>query len=201
VNAANAGRAAGLRARSSVVGGVLDVDGANGVTVLRMNPILSTGLLIGVLCAGCSFVMGFTGWYREPSKAPIFFAAVIAIEIAGLIWGLRKTAAEGRPYRGQIVAGTLIAVVAGVVIVCGSLLFTMVVFPDYMTAIEAAQREALTAQGKTEAQIAEALLTLRETSTPMAEAMSGFIGTLVTGIIASAVIAIRVRAHRHGAAT
>ena len=161
-----------------------------------MNPILSTGLLIGLLCAACSFVMGFTGWYREPSKAPIFFAAVIVIEVAGLIWGLRKTAAEGRPYQGQIVAGTLMAVVAGVVIICGSLLFTMAAFPDYMTQIETVQREALRTQGKTDAEIAEALLALRETTTPMAEAMSGFIGTLVTGIIASAVIAIWVRAHR-----
>jgi hypothetical protein len=159
-----------------------------------MNPILSTGLLVGVLCGACSFVMGFTGWYREPSKAPLFYAAVIAIEVAGLVWGLRRTAREGRNYRAQIVAGTMMAVVAGVVIIGTSLLFTMAAFPDYLTELETAHRDLLRSQGKTEAETAEALLAIRETSTPMAQAMSGFIGTLVTGILASAVIAIWVRA-------
>ena len=159
-----------------------------------MHPILRTGLLVGVLCGACSFVMGFTGWYREPSKAPLFYAAVIAIEVAGLVWGLRKTAREGRNYRGQIVAGTMMAVVAGVIIIGASLLFTMAAFPDYLTELETAQRDLLRSQGKTEAETAEALLAMRETATPMAQAMSGFIGTLVTGILASAVIAIWVRA-------
>ena len=160
-----------------------------------MNPILSTGLLVGVLCGACSFVMGFTGWYRDASTAWIFYALVITIEVLGLIWGLRRTAAEGRNYRAQIVAGTLMAVVAGVIVVAASLLFTMVVFPDYLTQVEAAHQEMLRAQGKSEAEMAEALLTLRETSTPMAQAMSGFVGTLVTGILASAVIAIWSHAH------
>jgi hypothetical protein len=31
-----------------------------------MNPILSTGLLIGLLCGAWTFVMGFTGWYKDP---------------------------------------------------------------------------------------------------------------------------------------
>ena len=88
------------------------------------------------------------------------------------MWGLRQTAREGRNYAGQIVDGTLMAVVAGVIIVASSLIFTLVLFPDYFEAIRPARGE----------------------STPMAEAMSGFIGTLVTGIIASAIIAIWVRA-------
>ena len=41
------------------------------------------------------FVFGFTGWYRDPRSALLFFL-VIPIEIAGLIWGLRQTAREGR---------------------------------------------------------------------------------------------------------
>ena len=31
-----------------------------------MNPILNTGLTIGVACAAWMFVVGFTGWYRIP---------------------------------------------------------------------------------------------------------------------------------------
>ena len=134
-----------------------------------MNPILSAGLVIGILCALWTFVMGVTGWYKDPAMISAFFL-VIPIEVGGLIWGLRKTAAEGRTFSGQVVAGTMMSVVAGVLIICASLLFTLVAFPDYRNYRDTA-------------------------STPMGEALSGFMGTLVTGIIASAIIAIFVRAN------
>lgn len=157
-----------------------------------MNPILSAGILIGVLCGIWTFVMGFTSWYKDPVMLNAFFL-VILVEIGGLIWGLRKTAAEGRTYFGQIVAGTLMAVVAGVIIICSSLLFTTVAFPDYFTELEAAQRQMLQSQGRSAAEIDEAVRANAAASTPMGQAMAGFIGTLVTGILASAVIAIFVR--------
>jgi hypothetical protein len=134
-----------------------------------MHPILSAGILIGALCAVWTFVMGFTGWYRDPTMAAVFFL-VIPIEIGGLIWGLKRTAAEERTYRAQVVAGTLMSVVAGVIIIASSLLFTTV-FPDHLQELEARGSSA----------------------TPMGQALDGFIGTLVTGILASAVIAIWVR--------
>ena len=31
-----------------------------------MNPILNTGLAIGVACAAWMFVVGFAGWYKDP---------------------------------------------------------------------------------------------------------------------------------------
>jgi hypothetical protein len=165
-----------------------------------MNPILGAGLLIGVLCGVWTFVMGFTGWYKDPVMMSVFFV-VILIEIAGLVWGLRRTAAEGRTYGGQVVAGTMMAVVAGVIIVCSSLLFTMVAFPEYFSELEAAQRELLRSQGKSDAEIAAAIRDSAAAATPMAQAMSGFIGTLITGIVASAVIAIFVRARPEAART
>ena len=137
-----------------------------------MNPILNTGLLIGALCAAWMFVCGFTGWYKDPTLTLLFFL-VIPIEIGGLIWGLRQTAREGRNYNQQIVAGTMMAVIAGIVIVAASLAFTTM-FPDAMDAPRAADPSA----------------------TPMSQALAGFIATLVTGILASAAIAIGVRAPR-----
>jgi hypothetical protein len=138
-----------------------------------MNPILNTGLLIGALCAVWMFVCGVTGWYKDPTLNLLFFL-VIPIEIGGLVWGLRQTAREeGRNYSQQIVAGTMMAVIAGVVIVVASLAF-IAVFPDAMDAPRAADPSA----------------------TPMSQALSGFIGTLITGILASAVIAIVVRGPR-----
>jgi hypothetical protein len=157
-----------------------------------MNPILSAGLLIGVLCSAWTFVMGFTGWYNDPALANVFFA-VILIEIGGLIWGLRRTAAQGRAYGGQILAGTMMAVVAGVIIIVSSLVFTTIVFPDYFNEVERTYRATLQQQGKSEADIAAAVQASAASGTPMAQAMGGFVGTLVTGIVASAVIAIFVR--------
>lgn len=156
-----------------------------------MNPILSAGVLIGVLCGVWTFVMGFTGWYRDPVLLGLFFL-VIPIEIGGLIWGLRQTAAEGRGYGAQVLAGAMMAAIAGLIVIGSSLLFTMVAFPDYFEELAALQRQALEAQGLPEAEIDATVQA--STGTPMGNAMSGFIGTLVTGIVASAVIAIWIRA-------
>ena len=158
-----------------------------------MNPILSAGLTIGVLCGIWMFITGFAGWYKDPVMANAFYL-VIALEFQGLMWGLRRTAGEGRTYGGQIVAGTLMAVIAGVIIAISSLVFTMAAFPDYFQAREAMQQQRLHAQGKSDSEIALALSDKQASLTPMSEAMDGFVVTLVTGIIASAIIAIRVRA-------
>jgi TM2 domain-containing membrane protein YozV len=160
-----------------------------------MNPILSAGLLIGLLCSAWTFVMGFTGWYKDPALGNVLFISVaMVIEVVGLIWGLRRTA-PGRTYGGQILAGTMMAIVAGVIIIASSLLFTTVVFPNYFSDIEQAYRAMLQRQGRTDAEIAAAIQASAASATPMAQAMSGFIGTLVTGIVASAIIGLFLRAH------
>jgi hypothetical protein len=158
-----------------------------------MNPILNAGLLIGVLCGVWTFVMGMTGWYKDPVMVNVFLPAVILIEIGGLIWGLRQTAAQGRGYQGQVVAGTLMSVIAGVIIIASSLVFTMAAFPNYFNELEAMQRQMLAAQGQSAAAIEEAIEAGKVAATPMANAMAGFIGTLVTGILVSAVAAIWIR--------
>lgn len=157
-----------------------------------MNPILSAGVLIGLLCGAWTFVVGFAGWYKDPATANLFFV-VILFEIGGLLWGLRRTAAQGRGYWGQILAGTMMAIIAGVIIVAFSLLFTTVAFPDYLREVEQATRASLQRQGRTEVEITEAIRANAAAATPMGQAMSGFIGTLITGILASAVIGLFVR--------
>jgi hypothetical protein len=156
-----------------------------------MHPIFSTGLVIGLLCGAWMFVMGFTGWYVDPAKLNRFFL-VILIEVAGLIWGLRKTAAQGRTYSGQVVAGTGMAIIAGVVIFCSSLLFTTVVFPNYLVDIQEMGRRLMQEQGKTAEEIQQALDA--SASTPLMNAISGFIGTFVTGVIVSAIAGLWIKA-------
>ena len=161
-----------------------------------MNAILSTGLLIGVLCSVWTLVWGYTGWYKDPSISGLFFALVIPTEIGCLIWGLRRTAREGRNYLGQILAGTMMAIVGGVIIIGSSLLFTTVLFPNYSHELESMYRAALEKQGKSNADIVAAVQANAASWTPMSQAMSGFIGTLVTGILSSAAIGYFVRAKR-----
>lgn len=160
-----------------------------------MNAILSAGLLIGVLCAIWMFVMGWTGWYTDPVLLNLFFL-VIPIEVAGLVWGLRRTAREGRGYGSQIIAGTMIAIVAGVVVILSSLLFTTVAFPGYFEELQAVHRDLLLQQGVPPAEAARQAAEAQAGNTPMGQALQGFLGTLVTGILASAVISIWVRS-RH----
>ena len=158
-----------------------------------MNPILTAGVLIGILCSAWTFILGFTGLYKSPAANVVFISVAMAIEVVVLTWGLRRTAAEGRAYGGQILAGTMMAIVGGVIIIASSLVFTTVVFPNYFVEVEQAYRNALQSQGKSEAEIAAAIQANAASATPMAQAMSGFIGTLVTGIVASAIIGIFVR--------
>ena len=160
-----------------------------------MNPIVAAGLSIGVFCGLWTFVMGFTGWYKDPSKAGAFFV-VILIEIAGLIWGLRRTALQGRTYSGQVVAGTLMSIIAGVVIVGFSLLFTTVAFPEYFTELEAGYRQMLQQQGKTQEEIATEIAAWSASQTPVTQAMYGFMGTFVTGVVVSAIVSLWIRAKR-----
>jgi TM2 domain-containing membrane protein YozV len=157
-----------------------------------MNPIVAAGLLIGGLCGAWMFVMGFSGWYRDPQLLNLFFLVVI-IEIAGLLWGLRKTAAQGRTYSGQVVAGTMMAVIAGVVIFLCSLLFTTVAFPNYFDEINTISRELMQKQGLSEPEITERMNAASTWQTPVMNALAGFLGTFVTGVIASAVIAAFLR--------
>ena len=158
-----------------------------------MNPILSAGLLIGVLCGLWTFVMGFTGWYKNPVMVNVFFAVVL-IEIGGLIWGLRKTAAQGRTYSGQVVAGTLMGIIAGVIIFAFSMVFTTFAFPNYFDEINAMMREVMAKAGTSEAEITQAIDSAKAGQTSVGYAVQGFIGTFMTAVIASAIIALWIRA-------
>ena len=158
-----------------------------------MNPILAAGVLIGVFCGLWTFVMGFTGWYKDPVMMQAFWVVVL-IELFGLIWGLRQTAREGRAWASQVLAGTMMSVIAGIVVAGSSLVFTMLLFPEYFSEIERMAREVMQRQGKPEAEIASAIEASRSMATPMTQAMAGFTATLMTGIVASAAIALVIRA-------
>jgi hypothetical protein len=157
-----------------------------------MDPILPAGLAIGGLSAAWMFVMGLTGWYKDPATINLFLVAV-PIQVAGLVWGLRRTAAEGRNFAQQVAAGTLMSIVAGTVVFGASLVFTTLAFPEYFRELQHTYRTILERQGRSQAEIDAALAAATAGATPLGQAMQGFVGTMLTGIAASALIAIVVR--------
>ncbi|HSN98432.1 MAG TPA: DUF4199 domain-containing protein [Candidatus Nanopelagicales bacterium] len=156
-----------------------------------MNTILKGAALIGGLCAAWTFVMGFTGWYKHPTLLNAFWL-VVPIQIGVLVWALRRTAPD-RGYGAQVAAGTLISLLAGVLLFGSSLLFTTVVFPHYFEELQAVHAEMLKAAGKTEAEIATEVQAAAAAQTPFMQAFMGLIGTTLTGLVASLLIAIFAR--------
>jgi len=157
-----------------------------------MGMILKGGVLIGGLCAAWTFVMGFTGWYKDPRFLYLFFGVVL-IQIGVLLWALRRTAAE-RSYAQQVAAGMLMSFIAGVILFVSSLVFTTVVFPEYFNEIRAMQAGMLRAAGRSEADIAAELQAMAGAQTPFIQAFRGLVGTAGTGLVVSMVIAIFFRA-------
>jgi hypothetical protein len=152
---------------------------------------VKTGLLIGLLCAFWLLVMGFTGWYKHPILLNAFWVVVL-IQIAALVWGLKKTAATNTLGQ-QILAGTIASLIGGGVLFLFSYLYTTVIFPNYFEELRAVNREMLLGAGKTEAEVAEIVAASRPMETPFVQAIMGFIGTAVTGLIASIPIAAILR--------
>lgn len=157
-----------------------------------MKTVFVTGLLLGVLVVAWQLVMGYTGWYKDRVMLNLFFA-VIPIQIAVLWWGLRRTAAEGRRYLGQVVAGLLVSLIGGVLIVGGSYLFTSVLFPNYFAELAAIYERDLRTAGQSEPQVQAALAAYARVNNANVSATAGFVGTVVTGLVVSLVLAAFVR--------
>ena len=159
-----------------------------------MHPILAGGLLIGVLCGTWIFVNGVTGFYKDPVMSAMFVPVVSMLEIGALIWGLRRTAAMGRTYSGQVVAGTMMAVIGAAIIFCASMIFSTVLYPNYFTEVNEMTREVMRKAGQSEAQIQAAIDAVAGWQTPVMTALAGVLGTVMTGIVVSAIISLWVRA-------
>ena len=160
-----------------------------------MHPIVTGGLLLGLLCGAWIVMAGFTGLYKDPSMSSMFVPVVTVLEVVALIWGLRRTAALGRTYSGQVVAGTLMAMIGAVLVFCASLAVTGLFYPTYFTDVNEMSREVMRKAGQSEDQIKAAIDAVAGWQTPVMGAFAGVIGTVMTGIVASAIIGVWVRAH------
>ena len=157
-----------------------------------MKSILKTALVLGLTCMAWQLVMGLSGWYLHPVLLNLFWV-VILIQVGVLVWGLRMTAAEGRTYSGQVGAGTLMSVFGGVIIFLGSLLFTTLFFPHYFEDIRRVGEEVLKGKGMSASDVKTQLDAQAAMQTPFFSALSGFLGTVVTGLVISLIVAAFVR--------
>jgi hypothetical protein len=73
------------------------------------------------------------------------------------------------------------------------MLFTTVVFPEYFNDLRKVGEEVLRTQGMSEGDIKTALDTQAQMQTPFIQALSGFIGTLATGLVVSLIVGAFVR--------
>jgi len=156
-----------------------------------MNPTLLAGLLLGVLVSAWTFLMGITGWYRDPARLALFWV-VIPIQIGVLLWGLRKTAPQAG-YGRQVLHGVAMSVLGSLIIFGGSLLFTTIVFPSYFKELEALGRLKMAQEGLSPARIEELIRLQAPWQKPLPTAFAGVFGTWVTGLVTSLLAAIWLR--------
>ncbi len=156
-----------------------------------MNTTLKSGILIGLLCGVWTIIMGITGWYIDPVLLNLFFV-VILIQIGVLVWGLRQTAPQNL-YLRQVIEGTLMSLYGGIILFFFSLVFTTVLFPHYFEDIREMYSQMMRSEGKTEAEIAQAVNEAMASQTPFLQAFYGLTGTVATGLVVSLVIAIVYR--------
>jgi hypothetical protein len=152
-----------------------------------MISVFKAGLTIAILCAIWQVVMVMSGWMTDP-KHFSFFYLVILIEFVVLIWGLKLTAATNG-YGMQVLAGTGMSLLAGILLFLFSFLMTTTLFPNLLREVTAMQVGTLKQAGRSEAEIA-AFASLQ---TPLIHAVQGLLGTVVTGLLASLVIGIFLR--------
>jgi hypothetical protein len=157
-----------------------------------MKSTLKAGIVLGLAVMAWTFITGFLGWYKDPSKAALWWI-VILVQGGIIAWGLTLTKAEGKKYGGQLGAGTLMSIYAAVIGIASSLMYTTVLFPDALEIIKEVQLDKLAEQGQTAEQIEAAVPIMDFMLTPAINAVMGFVGTIITGFILSLILAAFIR--------
>jgi hypothetical protein len=157
-----------------------------------MRTTVKAGVVLAVAVAVLMFVNGFAGVYKNPSLGWVFPVFATLIEIGVLIWALRQTAREGRGYGAQVGAGVLIAVIGGALIIPIAMIWAAM-FPDWAQFAEAAMADGWADSGMSEEQIQQMIQSTKFMRTGLANGIFGFLATVVTGLVASLIIAAFVR--------
>jgi hypothetical protein len=148
-------------------------------------------LILGFSVAAWTFVMGFTGWYKDPARFTLFWL-VIPMQVGILLWSLRETGrVDG--YGRQVWNGVSISLLGSMLIFGASLFFTTAVFPQYFQERVALGRHLMALKGLSAEQIEAAVRLQAPMQTPRASAMAGAIGTVLTGFVTSLIASVWFR--------
>ena len=158
-----------------------------------MKTIIRGGIVLGILVTIWTYIFGLTGMHKNMGAAMLFPIVATIIQLAVLVWALKRTAAEGRRYMGQVSAGTLLSFIAGSLLLAMSYIYLTQVHPTYMAEVNEAGLAFYRSQGVDEAKIQEITAQSAKFQTPMAQAAMGFVGCVVTGFVLSLILAIFIR--------
>lgn len=160
-----------------------------------MNVPVKFGLILGVVAAVISFVTVAMG--PQMSAMAILFSIVATVVTIGIVFlALRETAAEAS-WVGQLLNSLILGAVAAAIVFVVSWLSLGVVFPAYLSEMAAATEHALASAGLAPEMI-EAQVQNMEEATAVGQAFAGAVGTIVTSVIAGAIIGIFKRESRSG---
>jgi hypothetical protein len=157
-----------------------------------MNKTWAPGICIAVFCGIWQLIMGITGWYKDPVMMNMFWV-VIPIQVICLIWGLSRTAKEGKRYLAQVGLGTCMSLIAGVFLFFVSYIFTAVLYPNYFADMKVIQENALQKAGTSPEQIKIVMDLYTRTANSFSQATMGFLGTVFTGFVCSIIIGAFLR--------
>ena len=158
-----------------------------------MNVPIKYGLILGVVAAVISFITMAMGAQMGMMAALFPLVATIAT-IVIVFLALRETAAEAS-WTGQLLNSLILGAVGAVIVFVVSWLSLGVVFPNYLAEMAAATEHALASAGMAPEMI-EAQVQSMEESTALGQAFAGAVGTVVTSLIAGAIIGIFKRESR-----
>ena len=154
---------------------------------------VKAGIVFGAIVVVFQMILGFTGIYKNPALGWVFPVVATAITAGVLFWALKQTAAEGKRYWGLVGTGMVIALIACVLIIGGSLLYTSVLFPDYADIALAQAAEQFEASGLPEEQIEVQMKATEWLVSPVPSAILGAVMTLITSFVVSLIVAAIVK--------
>ena len=160
-----------------------------------MNNNIGAGIVLGVLVVIWTAVVIAARWHLDPRTMWLFFM-VIPIQVLVMVLAFR-THTHHASYGRQVWNGVVLSFMAAVVVFAGSYVLTTMVFPEYFPQIRAAAENMLMQLGRQPAEIAEEMQRNRAMYDPFANAMSGAVGTVLTGLVLSLILAAFMhRRHR-----
>ena len=158
-----------------------------------MNVPIKYGLTLGVVAAVISFITVAMG--PQVSLLAALFPLIATVATIVIVFlALRETAAEAT-WSGQLLNSLILGAVGAAIVFVVSWLSLGVMFPTYLAETAAAAEHALANAGLAPEMIEQQVQSLEE-STALGQAFAGAVGTVVTSLIAGAIIGIFKRESR-----